>query len=338
MSHMPIDFIHIGLGKCASTYLQNVFKNQPDYSIVDLKGVVEAIHENARQGSDPQQFPKINININRPADHKYKKFTIASDEDFSFISEPKHYECIKHLHGLSAHFLGKAQLSSKILLMIRNPMEWLRAAHEQSIKGGRFESYNVFFKKEKSYLKNSLDIKEILSSYSNFFEVITLAAENLRKNPDDYWELYSEKLGVTAPKKELLVQLLGLNITGNSSLKDRSLKLAALNKFSSIKLECLQALGDYNTYMVEESKTNILYCQHERWSNRRMVEFASDEQLNKLTSILDGFNAENFTNVYIDNEMKDHLLEHFMKPLEKIDTIPDELKETYIKSIEKAAI
>ena len=69
-----------------------------------------------------------------------------------------------------------------------------------------------------------------------------------------------------------------------------------------------------------------------------MVEFASDEQLNKLTSILDGFNAENFTNVYIDNEMKDHLLEHFMKPLEKIDTIPGELKETYIKSIEKGAI
>ena len=145
-------------------------------------------------------------------------------------------------------------------------------------------------------------------------------------------------MGVTAPKKELLDQLLGLNITGNSSLKDRSLKLAALNKFSSIKLECLQALGDYNTYMVEESKTNILYCQHERWSNRRMVEFASDEQLNKLTSILDGFNAENFTNVYIDNEMKDHLLEHFMKPLEKIDTIPGEFKETYIKSIEKGAI
>ena len=41
--------------------------------------------------------------------------------------------------------------------MIRNPMEWLRAAHEQSIKGGRFESYSLFFKKEKSYLKNSLD-------------------------------------------------------------------------------------------------------------------------------------------------------------------------------------
>ncbi len=338
MSNLPIDFIHIGLGKCASTYLQNIFNNQPDYSIIDLKGVVEAIHENARQGSDPQQFPNINVNFNHPPDHEDKKFTIASDEDFSFISEPKHYECIKHLHGLSAHFLGKARLTSKILLMIRNPMEWLRAAHEQSIKGGRFESYSLFFKKEKSYLKNSLDLQKVLSAYSNFFEVITLAAENLRENPDEYWKLYAEKLGVTAPNKELLDQLLNLKITGNSSLNDRSLKLAALNKFSSLKLECLQALGDYNTYMVEESKANILYCQHERWSNRRMVEFASDEQLNKLTSILDGFDTENFNNVYIDNEMKDHLLEHFMKPLEKINTVSCELKESYIKSIEEAAI
>ena len=69
-----------------------------------------------------------------------------------------------------------------------------------------------------------------------------------------------------------------------------------------------------------------------------MVEFASDEQLNKLTSILDGFDTENFNNVYIDNEMKDHLLEHFMKPLEKINTVSCELKESYIKSIEEAAI
>jgi hypothetical protein len=32
-----------------------------------LKGVVESVHKNARQGADPQQFPNININIDRSA-------------------------------------------------------------------------------------------------------------------------------------------------------------------------------------------------------------------------------------------------------------------------------
>ena len=338
MSQLPIDFIHIGLGKCGSTYLQNIFKNHPDYRMVDLRGVVESIHENASKGHGPRQFPNVNIKINHPANHEDRKFTIASDEDFSFISEPKHYECIKHLHGLSAHFLGKAQLSSKILLMIRNPLEWLRAAHEQSIKGGRFESYKEFFKKEHNYLKNSLDIKEILRAYSNFFEITILPAENLREYPDEYWQLYSNKLGVKAPKKDLLDQLQGIKVTGNSSLEDRSIKLAALNKFSSVKLECLQLLGDYNTYMVEESETNILYCQHERWSNRRLVEFASDEQLDKLISLIDGFDHEDFTHIFIDDEMRNHLLENFIKPIEKIDTISGNLKETYVRSIEEAKI
>ena len=67
MKQLPIDFIHIGLGKCASTYLQTVFNNEPDYNIIDLKGVVESVHKNARQGADPQQFPNININIDRSA-------------------------------------------------------------------------------------------------------------------------------------------------------------------------------------------------------------------------------------------------------------------------------
>ena len=335
---MPIDFIHIGMGKCASTYLQNVFNYEPEYNIIDLRSVVEEVHKNARHGADPQQFPNININIDRSTIIEDKKYTIASDEDFTFISEPKHYECIKHLHGLSAHFLGKAQISPNILLMIRNPIEWLRAAHEQSIKGGKFGSYSDFYKKEKNYLKHSLDIKKIIQVYSIFFKVITMAAENLREESDDFWKLFSELLNVTPPNKELLDQAQKNKNFSNSSLKDRSIKLAALNKFSAIKLGCLQALDDYNTFMAEESKLSILYCEHERWSNRRMVEFASDEQLNNLTAQLYGIESKNFSHVYIDKEMKEHLLKHFIEPLEEITSVPDKLKKSYIRSIEEAVI
>ena len=336
MGQLPINFIHIGLGKCASTYLQNVFNNSSDYNVVDLNGVVSAIHENARKSHGPQQFPNINIDIDSSLNDKNKRITVASNEDFTFFSDPCDYEFVKNLVGLSSHFLGKARISDKILLMIRNPIEWLRAAHEQSIKGGRFDSFGIFFKKEKNYLRNSLNLREILDAFEMFFEIITLASEDLRVKPDKFWELYSQKLGVRKPEKELLNQILEVKYTSNSSLGERSIKLAILNKFSAYKLECLNALGEYNTFMQEESRANILYCEHERWSNRRMMEFASDESIEKLMSLLSEFDAENFSQICIDVEIKDHLLKNFLEPLKRIDTVSDNLLDDYHSSIMEA--
>ncbi len=336
MKSKPLDFIHIGLGKCASTYLQGVFHNEPNYCYVDLNKVVNAAVENASKGADTSGFPNVNIDIGFSREDKDEEFLVASSEDFTFVCEPEHYHSVKNLYRLSAHFLGRGGLSSKILLMIRDPIEWLRASHEQSIKSGGHYPYKKFFYENKNYLKDSLNIREVIGFYSEFFNVITFSADELKQNPDTFWSSFSNRLGVGKPSQEALDHVSKFRLGANASLNERTLKLATLNRFSAIKKECLQGMNDYFAAIPEEAKASLLYFEHERWSNRRIVEFVSDEQLSELLGLLTDMDRNDFAKVFIDEEMRDHLLEHFIEPLGGIDTISPELKDTYVNSIESA--
>ena len=67
-----------------------------------------------------------------------------------------------------------------------------------------------------------------------------------------------------------------------------------------------------------------------------MMEFASDESIEKLMSLLSEFDAENFSQICIDVEIKDHLLKNFLEPLKRIDTVSDNLIDDYHSSIMEA--
>ena len=162
MLKKPLNFIHIGMGKCASTYLQNVFLSEPNFKYMVLDNIVEAVIVNARKSAEPHSFPNVTIDMSNFIQEEGGQFQVASSEGFTFafINEPEHYDNLGHLYQLSAHFLGKGQLSSQVLLMLRDPIDWLRAAHQQQIKGGGYLSYEEFYQEAKTYLMTSLDIKK----------------------------------------------------------------------------------------------------------------------------------------------------------------------------------
>jgi hypothetical protein len=338
MKQQPLDFIHIGLGKCASTYLQNVFNSDPDFNLFDLANIVALSVEKSREGANPKDFSDVTISMDPSILSYAHKFNVSSAEGFTFVSEQAHYENILSLYKVSAHFLGKSQLSLKVLLMIRNPVEWIRAAHEQSIKEGGFGSYGEYYEKEKTYLENSLNIKEIINEYANYFDVFTLSADQLRSEPDDFWELFSKNLDVGVPKKEIREQVSQNKLAVNASLKGRRHKLAMLNKFSSAKNNSLRGLEDYFALIPEEAHMSLKLSEHEKWSNRRIVEFATPEQLDTLTAHFEDIDDTEFTRTYIDQHMKDHLLINFIEPLEKSDLVPRKLIDTYLDSINTALI
>ena len=63
MRQKPIDFIHIGMGKCASTYLQNVFHKDPDFNLFDIQNILGLTLEKSRQGAEPEDSPNVNISF-----------------------------------------------------------------------------------------------------------------------------------------------------------------------------------------------------------------------------------------------------------------------------------
>ena len=335
MQNKPLDFIHIGLGKCASTYLQNVFLSEPNFKVMVLENLAEAVLVNARMAAEPHSFPNVKIDMSNFLREEGGQFQVASSEGFTFafINEPKHFDNLEDLYRLSAHFLGKGQLSSQVLLMLRDPIDWLRAAHQQQIKGGGHLSYKEFYQEAKTYLMTSLDIKKIVDIYAYYFHVVTMSADDLRNSPDDFWEWFSNRLGVEAPKKEARDKASSHQLASNPSLRDRTYKLAALNKQSVIKKRCLLRLDEYYKVVPADAKAFIELNEQEMWCNRRMVEFSSPEQLEQLYVKIDGISEEEFTNIYIDEEMKQHLLKCFIEPLEKIDSISTTTKRSYLDSI-----
>ena len=164
-------------------------------------------------------------------------------------------------------------------------------------------------------------------------KVVIMSSDDLRDTPDDFWKWFSNKLGVEAPNKEACDKASSNKLASNPSLRDRTYKLAALNKQSVIKKNCLLGLGDYYKIVPADAKAFIELNDQEMWCNRRMVEFSTSEQLEKLYVKIDGISEAEFTKVYIDKDMKDHLLKHFIEPIENIDTISTVAKKSYLDSI-----
>ena len=124
----------------------------------------------------------------------------------------------------------------------------------------------------------------------------------------------------------------------NASLKGRRHKLAMLNKFSFAKNQSLRSLEEYLALIPEEAEISLKYGEHEKWSNRRIVEFATQEQLDILTAHFEDIDETEFTRTYIDQQMKDHLLGNFIEPLENSDFISGKLINSYVDSINSALI
>ena len=218
--------------------------------------------------------------------------------------------------------------------MIRNPIEWLRAAHEQYIKGGGYCSYEEYFIREKEYLKNSLNINEIIKIYATFFDVITLSADHLRSDPEGFWDQFSRELNVGVPQRQIRNEVLNNKQAANPTLKDRNYKLSIINKHSAAKLKTLKELSDYFSQIPDEAEASLKYCENEMWINRRIVEYASETQLDELISQFKGVNQSNLTKIFIDISMKDHLLRNFIEPLKKVNTISTKLVDSYVSSID----
>ena len=111
-----------------------------------------------------------------------------------------------------------------------------------------------------------------------------------------------------------------------------------MNKHSSEKLKTLQKLSDYFSQIPDEAEELLKYCEKEMWINRRIVEYASEAQLNELSSQFRGVNRSNFTQIFIDISMKDHLLRNFIEPLKKVNTVSTKIIDSYVSSIDSSVV
>jgi len=324
----PARFVHFGLGKCASTFLQNVWALDPAYTCVRLDDTAEGIRSLALKGP-PDKLPDFHLS----AQPKPNQTMIATSEGLSwgFLTSPEHQHLVPELQKMAAHLIGRAKTARTALVMVRNPLDWIRACHEQSIKEGLSDNGKDFIGKNRQLIKSVLDLRHIYKCLDPYFETIVfLSSDQLRQDPKSFWKAYETLLEAPKPKRKTFKAISANDNLANTSLKDRLQPLAMLNRqFSTIE-QTWESLSDIPGFVAKERENNLpLFQKSSTWAARRVVEFAPDEDLEKICGTLTPQMEDDFCTIPIDDDLKDHLAHNYCDILEQRSQISPNLLEAY---------
>lgn len=324
---MDVGFVHIGMMKTASSYMQTSWLRNPAYSLswqgnIKLLG---SLRDAVKEGRNNR-----NMDLDIQTDNPYldSQKLVISNEGFStaYMNEIKHQSKIPQFIDYTSRHLGHfAQLSSNLLIVVRDPISWMKSIHIQSIKEGWHGSAQNFVENQMQFLMHSLDMAHILNSYKRYFSnVLVLPYELLKREEDLFWNKISDTFNVPCVTKKV-----NNPMNASFSLK-RVFLLSKLNQLSGCLLnELVHSKG----YSNDQEKNIIVsnYPEYGKWAHRRFVEHAEEKALNNIYKLFNLSEPEkNFFEFQISDELTDKIKTNYLFPLREY------LDRKYINSYEES--
>lgn len=324
----PVKFAHLGLGKCASTYVQNLWKFDDRYALSIPVPLARALRERAELSiSEP-------VRIDFPAvDARQTAVVSSEDLDFGWINASGGQKATRNLRKLVSASISTSRLTDQILVMVRDPVDWLRSLHEQSIKEGGYLSFETYFARQKALAMEILDLAFLLRCHREIGQkVVVLSADELRNSPDTFWDKFSASLGAPKPAAKTIELVDKSEHGGNRSLKERVPYLAQLNRHSSRLGRCFTGLEELAALMPKEYEAlKQTANQNLKLINRRVAEFASLPELIEVAGEVE--DADAFRNVFVDAETAAHIEKNYLACLEEEETIDPAMVDRYRDSL-----
>lgn len=279
---MNISLLHIGMMKTATTYMQNTWSQDPGVCLA-WNGTFSFLQtlRNGTLAGELKPDDKLDIQIDKPLEEGQQ--VIVSNEGFStaFLNGPReHQQRIPDFIELASAALGELlpQLDN-VLVLVREPVSWIRSMHIQSIKEGGFDSAQDFVDKNKDFLTASLNLSHIAAAYSNHFKRLHIAPfELLKEDEEAFWEWLDKRVRVSPPTVK------GTEKNASLSQSDAYL-LAQLNQQANALLD---GLRNAEAYTIQQEKESLLnsFGGCSPWVNRRFAEFASEPQKSAVKALL----------------------------------------------------
>lgn len=327
------DFIHIGLPKCASTSLQILWGEDPSCTFASLGKVSSYAREiTFSSGPDADTFPNVSLNIELGSGEN--KIGSSEGLTWAFMDEPNLQYALSAYHRTTARLLGESKATDKILIVIRDPVDWIHSAHAQHIKTGGYYDVASFLEENESFVSGVLDLSSIISAWSGYFEnVVIIPVEYLKRDPERFWRRYEEGLGVSRPLGRGR-SIKSINKTPWGSLQD----LASINKLMSRIQQVYGELEEYRKLFPEEyEKLSYMMSRVRKWVPRRIAEYAPAGELSNLASGFSAQDSRSFNALHLSSELSEHLLESYVEVMRK--HLPDdwELVEEYRSSVARCS-
>jgi len=327
-------FVHVGLGKCASTYLQSAWIQDARYVAVDSSAYAVSGRKFAAQ---EKKIPAISQRLS--VNEMPGQYAMSSCESFlyGYDTDPKvATTMMRSLFDNSAQIISSIVDTQKILVVVRDPVAWVQSAFTQAIKQGGSETYAEFLDTYGTWIQRSLDLRKINELFGRRFDTVALmSSDDLRHRPDFFWGRYESIFDCPRPNEPKTIPL-----QQNESLSKENIKrLMVFNRFRKMFRQFFDAPGMY------QKSSPILGNEYEgllekfpqlnsdfNWIARRFFEFADEELLSDADHLLgaaDVFAGE------VSRGICSTLRASFLEVLADVSSISDEAKSQYERSLGK---
>lgn len=322
--------LHIGLGKCLSTSLQNVWNQSTNYDYLNIRTItkkVEDLLETNLTNFDQfiNQVQHLSFALPQQAPDRHLVFS-CEGATYSFQNRLALADYIPLKQKTLARILSAH--AKTVLLVIRNPKDWIISSHSQNIKQGGVISLEDYVKNHPMIILNNLNLANIIAFYEEFgCNVIILPLEISKKSEEDFWLEYEARLNLPRPTpSQFPSDTIGANLTKKNTINLH-------RKLNSI-LQTLENLATKGEYPNKKAALDALSYAR-KWGTRRALTVADENDIQTLGRLADVLISDSNTDIKCDAEFIDVLHQNFLKPLKKRGYFPyEDLLKTYQQSIE----
>ena len=327
-----LDFIHIGLGKCMSTFMQRLWYQDPLYTTYRGQEIAAEISKNviakinSRNSAEDQLY-----GIKFP--DKKSEVSCLTSETFSFVLADEfclaeHFE-LRH-RSMASALSGQ---SRRVFILVRDPLDWIKSAHAQHINQGGYLNRSDFLQKYEETIIGNLNLQSIIDIWSHFnFEPVCMSVESFKRDRSKFWLEYERLLGVVAPTKENQnVHITNDNVTNYEALATQ----ASVNHVLNMLEVTMDPLFFSSQAEMDLIKERLDYTK--RWAARRALQMPGKEHLTAFEGQLKIPNKIEFNQFVINKCLADFIENSFCKPLQKMEHMKLSA-EGYSKKLQSEAI
>ena len=325
-----IDFIHIGLGKCASTTLQNYWSGSKNYNFYSALNIGQTAAKLCQV--EGVQVPSLDLNVRRIPGVA----NVLSCEGLSwgYLNRLEKQGFLQEKQAFVARIMAKARCASRILLMIRDPVAWIKSAHAQSINEGGFRDLSTFVDEQRQFIEGVLNLEFLLTYWRSLgFDVTVLPLEMLSAEPERFWQSYESRLGVVRPSS-IGGQVLNRS-QENKSDKSKLCHHAKLNELFWVMETSLRGSEEYKRTFQKEHVNLLGSLENARkWGVRRFVNFGEVHRVEEKIYGLGEENISAFLNFSLDHDLFEFINNKFIQFVEKNTDIDEFYLDGYSNSLE----
>lgn len=252
---------------------------------------------------------------------------VVSSEGFStaFLNQVEHQGKIQRFISHASQQLGVlSRFTPNLLIVIRDPVAWIKSIYIQSIKEGGEGSAQEFVENQKFFIQNSLDLRHMVESYGRFFSnILILPYEILVEDESLFWGVISQTFGCP------LIYSRSGSKQNVSPDANRVHLMACLNNRQRVVDDIISPYKDRYPVLGELSKP---YLESGKWLHRRALEVVSEEEVTLMHEKLNISRAPSgWMEFSLDDETKEKIFDNYINFL--YENILREFPDAYKASI-----